>query len=117
MVILKEEMLVRTLDYPSAVEALEEAWREPSQVPARSQVELGAGPGAGKMWLMPAAAGSAAGVKVVTQFDGNAALGLDRIQGSYLYLDGETGLPMPCSTAGCSPRSAPRRSRRWPRDC
>jgi len=90
MVILKAEMLTRLLDYPAAVDALEEAWREPSQVPARSQVDFGAG----KMWLMPASAGSAAGVKVVTQFDGNAALGLDRIQGSYLYLDGETGLPL-----------------------
>jgi ornithine cyclodeaminase len=90
MLILKGEMLARVLDYPSAVEALEEAWREPSHIPARSQVDLGAG----KMWLMPAAAGGAAGVKVVTQFDGNAALGLDRIQGSYLYLDGENGVPM-----------------------
>ncbi len=90
MRILNGEILATLLDYPSAVEALEEAWREPAQIPARSQVNLGAG----RMWLMPAAAGSAAGVKIVTQFDGNAALGLDRVQGSYLYLDGETGLPM-----------------------
>lgn len=90
MRILNGEILATLLDYPSAVEALEEAWREPAQIPARSQVNLGAG----RMWLMPAAAGSAAGVKVVTQFDGNAALGLDRIQGSYLFLDGETGMPM-----------------------
>lgn len=90
MRILNGEILKSLLDYPSAVEALEEAWREPSQVPARAQVNLGAG----RMWLMPASAGGAAGVKVVTQFDGNAALGLDRVQGCYLYLDGETGLPM-----------------------
>lgn len=90
MRILNGEILANLLDYPSAVDALEEAWREPAQIPARSQVNLGAG----RMWLMPAAAGSAAGVKVVTQFDGNAALGLDRVQGSYLYLDGDTGMPM-----------------------
>jgi len=45
----------------------------------------------GRMWLMPAQASGALGVKLVTQFDGNPSRGLDRVQGIYIYLEAETG--------------------------
>lgn len=80
------------LDYPSAVEALRQAYAGAFQVPPRSQVDLL--DNGGRMWLMPAAAAGSLGVKLVTQFDSNAARGIDRIQGVYVYLDGETGQPL-----------------------
>jgi ornithine cyclodeaminase len=50
--------------------------------------------GGGRLWLMPAQASGALGVKLVTQFDGNSSRGLDRVQGIYIYLDSETGRPL-----------------------
>lgn len=87
MRILNAETLAAVLSYPAAVRALEEAYRAPAQVPRRLQVDAGEG----RLWVMPAAAAGAMGVKVVTQFEGNAARGLDRIQATYLYLDADTG--------------------------
>lgn len=83
------------LDYPAAVAALEAAYRGDFQVPARLQMEAGHG----RMWLMPASTTEvlgqgALGVKLVTQFDGNPARGLDRVQGLYIYLDADTGRPL-----------------------
>jgi ornithine cyclodeaminase len=79
------------LDYPSAVSALRAAYEGSFRVPARLQMDAG---NEGRMWLMPAQASGALGVKLVTQFDGNTSRGLDRIQGIYIYLDSETGRPL-----------------------
>ncbi len=87
MLLLDAKALASVLDYAACVEALEAAFRNPANVPARLQLDAGRG----LMWVMPAAAGAALGVKLVTQFEGNASRGLDRIQGVYLYLDAETG--------------------------
>ncbi len=93
MLLLGARVLETVLDYPSAVEALESTFAGPTpaggHVPPRLELDAGQG----RLWLMPAVIpqGGALGVKLVTQFDGNAARGLERIQASYLYLDPATG--------------------------
>ncbi|MFF8409382.1 ornithine cyclodeaminase family protein [Streptomyces omiyaensis] len=84
--------VTRLLAPAAAVEALAEVLREgldPETCPARSAVPVPAG----ELLLMPAASGSWAGVKIAGVAPGNAALGLPRITGSYLLLDGATLRP------------------------
>jgi ornithine cyclodeaminase len=88
---LDGDFLRHALDYPAAVSALRAAYAGPFNVPARLQMDAG---NDGRLWLMPAQASGALGVKLVTQFDANAARGLDRVQGIYIYLDSETGRPL-----------------------
>ncbi|MFI6155290.1 ornithine cyclodeaminase family protein [Kitasatospora sp. NPDC051170] len=76
-----------------AVRAIERVLREgfdPEQAPARSAVPVPAG----ELLLMPAAAGPYAGVKVAGVAPANPELGLPRITGSYLLLDGPTLQPL-----------------------
>ncbi|HEY2062495.1 MAG TPA: ornithine cyclodeaminase family protein [Amycolatopsis sp.] len=63
---------------------------DPEQDPPRSVAE---GPH-GQLLLMPAFWGRYAGVKVASVAPGNPALGLPRIQGGYLLLDGPTLSPL-----------------------
>ncbi|MYT18854.1 ornithine cyclodeaminase family protein, partial [Streptomyces sp. SID7760] len=64
---------------------------DPESCPQRSSVAV---PGGGELLLMPAAAGAYAGVKIAGVAPGNPALGLPRITGSYLLLDGPTLRPL-----------------------
>jgi len=88
---LDADFLHQHLDYPAAVTALREAYEGSYRVPARLQMDVEKD---GRLWLMPAQATGALGVKLVTQFEGNKSRGLDRIQGIYIYLDSETGRPL-----------------------
>ncbi|MFG2845196.1 ornithine cyclodeaminase family protein [Kitasatospora sp. NPDC048296] len=63
---------------------------DPEAAPARSAVPVPAG----ELLLMPAAVGRYAGVKIAGVVPGNPALGLPRITGSYLLLDGPTLQPL-----------------------
>ncbi|MET9959242.1 ornithine cyclodeaminase family protein [Streptomyces sp. NPDC006326] len=63
---------------------------DPEAEPPRSALAV---PG-GELLLMPAASGAYAGVKVAGVAPGNRALGLPRITGSYLLLDGPTLRPL-----------------------
>ncbi|MFF0487225.1 ornithine cyclodeaminase family protein [Streptomyces sp. NPDC004435] len=84
--------VTRALTPAAAVEALAEVLRDgldPETCPPRSAVPVPAG----ELLLMPAAAGSWAGVKIAGVAPGNAALGLPRITGAYLLLDGATLRP------------------------
>nr|WP_223242446.1 ornithine cyclodeaminase family protein [Streptomyces sp. CBMA123] len=63
---------------------------DPEAAPARSAVPVPAG----ELLLMPAAAGPYAGVKIAGVAPANPALGLPRITGSYLLLDGPTLQPL-----------------------
>ncbi|MFF2145049.1 ornithine cyclodeaminase family protein [Kitasatospora sp. NPDC058190] len=63
---------------------------DPEAAPARSAVPVPAG----ELLLMPAAVGPYAGVKIAGVVPGNPALGLPRITGSYLLLDGPTLQPL-----------------------
>ncbi|GLW08328.1 ornithine cyclodeaminase [Microtetraspora sp. NBRC 13810] len=85
--------LARLVPVARAVEVLEEALRgglDPEDTPRRPVMEVPAG----QVLLMPAAWRDHAGVKIATVAPGNPALGLPRIQGSYLLLDGRTLAPL-----------------------
>ncbi|MFE2725924.1 ornithine cyclodeaminase family protein [Kitasatospora sp. NPDC059327] len=76
-----------------AAEAIERvllAGLDPEAGPARSAVPVPAG----ELLLMPAATTEYTGVKIAGVAPGNAALGLPRITGSYLLLDGPTLQPV-----------------------
>lgn len=84
--------VTRLLAPAAAVEALAEVLRDgldPETCPVRSAVPVPAG----ELLLMPAAAGRWAGVKIAGVAPGNPALGLPRITGAYLLLDGATLRP------------------------
>lgn len=77
----------------AAADALADVLRaglDPEACPQRSALPV---PG-GELLLMPAAAGEYAGVKIAGVAPGNPALGLPRITGSYLLLDGPTLRPL-----------------------
>ncbi|MCX4528640.1 ornithine cyclodeaminase family protein [Streptomyces sp. NPDC012746] len=77
----------------AAADALADALRsglDPEGCPQRTTLDV---PG-GQLLLMPAATGAYAGVKIAGVAPGNAALGLPRITGSYLLLDGPTLRPL-----------------------
>ncbi|MER5929429.1 ornithine cyclodeaminase family protein [Streptomyces sp. NPDC002054] len=63
---------------------------DPETCPQRSQIHVPAG----ELLLMPAAAGSWAGVKIAGVAPANPARGLPRITGAYLLLDGPTLEPV-----------------------
>ncbi|MCP3757345.1 ornithine cyclodeaminase family protein [Streptomyces sp. TBY4] len=78
----------------AAADALAGALRDgldPESCPPRSALPV---PGGGELLLMPAATGAYAGVKIAGVAPGNPALGLPRITGSYLLLDGPTLRPV-----------------------
>ncbi|MFF1409985.1 ornithine cyclodeaminase family protein [Streptomyces sp. NPDC058289] len=78
----------------AAADALAGALRaglDPETCPPRSALPV---PGGGELLLMPAATGAYAGVKIAGVAPGNPALGLPRITGSYLLLDGPTLRPV-----------------------
>lgn len=73
-----------------AIERVLLAGLDPEAGPARSAMPVPAG----ELLLMPAATAEYAGVKIAGVAPGNAALGLPRITGSYLLLDGPTLQPV-----------------------
>ncbi|MFI1153033.1 MULTISPECIES: ornithine cyclodeaminase family protein [Streptomyces] len=78
----------------AAADALADVLRaglDPESCPQRSALPV---PGGGELLLMPAAAGAYAGVKIAGVAPGNPALGLPRITGSYLLMDGPTLRPL-----------------------
>ncbi|MEU6930935.1 ornithine cyclodeaminase family protein [Streptomyces sp. NPDC046374] len=85
--------VARLLSPAGAVDALAGVLAEgldPETCPQRTALPV---PG-GELLLMPAASEAWAGVKVAGVAPGNAALGLPRITGSYLLLDGPTLRPV-----------------------
>ncbi len=71
------------------VDALHEAFVQGAEAPLRHRHPL---PEGAALLLMPAWQGrSALGVKIVTVFPGNGALGLNAVSSSYLLCDGATG--------------------------
>jgi ornithine cyclodeaminase/alanine dehydrogenase-like protein (mu-crystallin family) len=81
------------LPMAAAIAALQDALCEgldPETDPARSVVPVSHG----QLLLMPSHSRRYAGVKIATVAPGNPALGLPRIQGTYLLLDAETLSPL-----------------------
>jgi alanine dehydrogenase len=90
------DAVARILTDTALVAALRDAFRGIVVTPTRHhhKVQVPGAPDA-TLLLMPAwLEGRYVGVKVVTVFPGNAARGLDSVQGSYLLLSAETGAPL-----------------------
>jgi len=84
------------LPSPALVAALRGAFRGNATTPTRHHHRIPV-PGSPEamLLLMPSwMEGRYVGVKIVSVFPGNAAHGLDSVQGSYLLLSGETGEPL-----------------------
>jgi ornithine cyclodeaminase len=98
MRVVTAEEIDRALDFPALIDALADAFGGDVVVPVRHHHEVER-PGAhGTLLLMPAWTGAAAsngslGVKIVTVFPENGARGLPSVLGTYLLMDGDTGLP------------------------
>ncbi|MGD1035741.1 MAG: ornithine cyclodeaminase family protein [Roseiarcus sp.] len=89
------------LDFPSLIDALEEAFRGGFHAPPRHRHEIERpGEPAATALLMPAwtapgaAAGDFLGVKIVNVFPGNSARGLPAVFGLYVLQSGVTGEPL-----------------------
>ena len=90
------DQVAAILDTPSLVEALRTAFRGDTRTPTRHHHKVDV-PGAPQamLLLMPAwTEGGYMGVKVVSVFPGNAARGLDSVQGNYLLMSATTGEPL-----------------------
>jgi ornithine cyclodeaminase len=93
LVVLDAAAVERALPMPAAITAVREALRaglDPEADPARAVVPVEHG----QLLLMPAQWGRYAGVKLATVAPANPDLGLPRIQGAYLLLDGSTLTPL-----------------------
>ncbi|WP_406055269.1 ornithine cyclodeaminase family protein [Streptomyces sp. NBC_01077] len=91
--ILDAATMARLMGPAAVTDVLAEVLRaglDPDAGPPRTAVPVPAG----ELLLMPAAFGSFAGVKVAGVAPGNPALGLPRITGSYLLLDGADLQPL-----------------------
>jgi ornithine cyclodeaminase len=90
------DRLSQLLDMPSLIDALAAAFRAGAEVPVRHHHPVTV-PNRqdGMLLLMPAwQPGGLMGVKIVTVFADNARVGLASVQGSYLLMSAETGLPL-----------------------
>lgn len=97
MITLDAAAVDAALPVEALVDALEAAFREGREVPARHHHEIPAGPGIadGALLLMPAwQTGRHVGIKIVTVFPDNGTRGLPGVFGSYVLLDGTTGQPV-----------------------
>ncbi|WP_120498470.1 ornithine cyclodeaminase family protein [Kiloniella sp. EL199] len=90
------EQVAKSLDYPSLVEALREAFQSKITVPMRHHhdMEQPNGRRESTLLLMPAwESGKSVGVKLVTVSPENGEKNLPAIQGIYILFDGDTGTP------------------------
>lgn len=89
-VVIDQAQVRTALPFPALIAALRDAFVAGAEVPLRHRHEVGGGDGT--LLLMPAWQGRAAmGVKLVTVFPGNGALGLNSVFSTYLLCDGATG--------------------------
>ena len=90
--------VARALPVREAVEVMKEAFRQLSAgeavVPPRTHIEAGRPPGDAIFMSSYSPAAGRMGVKVITLFGGNAALGLPLIQAIMVVLDAATGSPL-----------------------
>lgn len=99
MQVISAEEVDRVLDPVGLADALAEAFRSDIVVPVRHHHEIDRPDGDATLLLMPAWTGAAVtpaylGTKLVSIFQGNGARGLPSVLGTYLLMDGATGLPL-----------------------
>jgi ornithine cyclodeaminase len=98
MQVVSADAIDRALSFPALIEALAEAFRSDVVVPERHHHEVARSGSAATLLLMPAwtdaaVASGSIGVKIVTVFPENGAMGLPSVSGTYLLMDGQTGEP------------------------
>lgn len=91
--------IAELLNFPALIDALDAAFRRPIVTPVRHHHTIVRPDGDATLLLMPAwtAAGTDAdmvGTKLVTVQPGNAARGIDTINGLYILNSGATGVPL-----------------------
>ncbi len=92
---LDAQTVANCLPRQAMVDALDEAFRKSVNVPPRAHHEIAAENSApGTLLLMPAWSSDYIGVKIVTVFPENSALGIPAVSGSYLLMDASTGNPV-----------------------
>lgn len=92
---LDAQAVANCLPRQAMVDALDEAFRKSVHVPPRAHHEISAENNApGTLLLMPAWSSDYIGVKIVTVFPENSALGIPAVSGSYLLMDAATGNPV-----------------------
>lgn len=87
----------RALTFPALIDAIDAALRADVVVPLRHHHQIARPDGDATHLIMPAWAagpGGFLGVKIVNVYPGNAARGLPSIHGSYLLMNGDTGVPL-----------------------
>ncbi len=99
MRILTASEIDQALTFPALIDALAEAFAGDFAAPERHHHEIDRDGAPGTLLLMPAWTGRGArdaylGVKVVSVFPGNGDRGLPSVLGTYLLMDGGTGLPL-----------------------
>ena len=89
-IVIDQDRTRAALAFPRLIAALREAFVAGAEVPLRHRHAVAGGEGT--LLLMPSWQGRAAmGVKLVTVFPGNGALGLNSVFSTYLLCDGATG--------------------------
>ena len=92
---LDAQTVANCLPRQAMVDALDEAFRKSVNVPPRAHHEIAAENNApGTLLLMSAWSSDYIGVKIVTVFPKNSALGIPAVSGSYLLMDASTGIPV-----------------------
>ncbi|MBC8057641.1 MAG: hypothetical protein H7Y61_13785, partial [Rhizobiales bacterium] len=85
----------RLLPFDALIDALRAMFVGGCDVPVRHTHRIGDGDDAGTILLMPAwRVGQRLGIKTVTIFPGNGALGLPGLHSVYLLFDAATGVPL-----------------------
>lgn len=97
MRIVDADEIDRALDFPALIDALRAAFAGDIVAPARHHHGVRRKAADATLLLMPAWTGSAEGfigVKIVGVFPRNGARGLPSVLGTYLLMDGATGVPL-----------------------
>ena len=101
MLVLGRADVEAVLEPRALIDALARAFADhatgASQVPPRASVPV---TDDGVLLVMPAVAGLALGVKLVSFYAGNRARGVPTVHGTYVLMDGATGAPLAFMDAG-----------------
>ncbi len=93
MLQLDAAQVAARLDRPSLIDALENTFRTDFHAPHREHHTVGDDNNV--LLIMPAwQSGGCMGVKLVTIFPGNSALGHPSVHATYSLFDGATGIPL-----------------------
>lgn len=104
MRVVPADEINRTLDFPSLVGALDDAFRAEIKIPPRAHVAIPRPGAEATLLLMPAWTDGEAepfvGIKAIAIFPTNLARGIPSLTGSYMLLSGETGIPLAIMDGG-----------------